>query len=79
MTPRRAKTWTVDLMAKAELPRPPEWGFAASPVVLGNLLIVEATFTCALDKTTGKEIWRSQAYNRPMARPLRSSSKTKPI
>ena len=54
--------WTVELMAKAGLPKPPEWGFAASPLVLGNRLIVEATFTCALDKTTGKEIWRSKEY-----------------
>ena len=27
------KHWVVDLMEKAELPRPPEWGFAASPLV----------------------------------------------
>ena len=48
------KHWVVDLMEKAELPRPPEWGFAASPLILGEILIVEATFTCALDKNTGK-------------------------
>ena len=56
------KHWNVDLMAKAGLARPPEWGFAASPVVLGSKIIVEATFTCALDKATGKEIWRSKVY-----------------
>ena len=71
------KHWTVDLMAKAELPRPPEWGFAASPVVLGNLLIVEATFTCALDKTTGKEIWRSQAYKPAYGSPIAFQFKNK--
>ena len=56
------KHWTADLMAKAELPKPPEWGFAGSPLVLGNMVIVEATFTCAFNKTTGKEIWRSKKY-----------------
>ena len=50
------KNWNVDLMAKAGLPRSPEWGFAASPLILGSKIIVEATFTCALDKSTGKEI-----------------------
>ena len=56
------KHWTVDLMAKAGLPKPPEWGFAGSPLVLGNMVVVEATFTCAFNKTTGKEIWRSKKY-----------------
>ena len=56
------KHWTTELMAKAELPKPPEWGFAGSPLILGNMVIVEATFTCALNKTTGKEIWRSRKY-----------------
>ena len=64
------KHWVVDLMEKAELPRPPEWGFAASPLILGDLLIVEATFTCALDKNTGKEIWRSQVYKPAYGSPV---------
>ncbi len=64
------KHWVVDLMEKAELPRPPEWGFAASPLILGEILIVEATFTCALDKNTGKEIWRSQVYKPAYGSPV---------
>ena len=64
------KHWVVDLMEKAELPRPPEWGFAASPLVLGDILIVETTFTCALDKNTGKEIWRSQVYKPAYGSPV---------
>ena len=62
--------WTTDLMAKAELPRPPEWGFASSPLVLGDFLIVEATFTCALNKITGKEVWRSQVYKPAYGSPV---------
>ena len=64
------KHWVVDLMEKAELPRPPEWGFASSPLILGDILIVEATFTCALDKNTGKEIWRSQMYKPAYGSPV---------
>ena len=64
------KHWVVDLMEKAELPRPPEWGFAASPLVLGDILIVEATFTCALDKNTGIEIWRSKVYKPAYGSPV---------
>jgi outer membrane protein assembly factor BamB len=71
------KHWTVDLMAKAGLPKPPEWGFAGSPLILGNMVIVEATFTCALDKTTGKEIWRSQKYKPAYGSPIAFQYKNK--
>ncbi len=64
------KVWTVNLMEKAELPRPPEWGFAASPLVLGDLLIVEATFTLALNRETGREVWRSKAYRPAYGSPV---------
>ena len=46
----------------AGMAKPPEWGFAGSPLVLGNMVIAEATFTAAFNKTTGKEIWRSKFY-----------------
>jgi outer membrane protein assembly factor BamB len=64
-------------MAKAGLPKPPEWGFAGSPLILGNMVIVEATFTCALDKTTGKEIWRSQKYKPAYGSPIAFQFKNK--
>lgn len=41
------------------------WGSSSSPIVHGNLLIVPATVESlslvALDKTTGKEVWRQTA------------------
>jgi len=38
----------------------PEWGFAASPLVEGKLLILNAgDYGVALDKTTGKVIWQN--------------------
>mgnify|MGYP001980543425 CR=1 FL=1 len=71
------KIWQVNLMKKAELPRPPEWGFAASPLVLGKMLIVEATFTLALNKENGEEIWRSLAYKPAYGSPVAFTFKGK--
>ncbi|HUU11307.1 MAG TPA: PQQ-binding-like beta-propeller repeat protein [Phycisphaerae bacterium] len=38
---------------------PPQWGFACSPLVLGKMLVLDVGPTVALDKATGKEIWKS--------------------
>ena len=62
--------WKANLMELAGLARPPEWGFAGSPLVLGDKLIVEATFTLALDKMTGKEAWRGKAYRPAYGSPV---------
>ncbi|MEO2046833.1 MAG: PQQ-binding-like beta-propeller repeat protein, partial [Pirellulales bacterium] len=44
---------------------PRGWGSASSPILYNNLLIVTATAESealvALDKTTGKEVWRQEA------------------
>jgi outer membrane protein assembly factor BamB len=55
--------WSKDLMRdfKASLP---VWGFAASPVVFEDLLVVQAGAEpdgclLALDRRTGREVWRS--------------------
>jgi len=69
--------WKADLMKLAELPRLPEWGFSASPLVLGKLLIAEATFTVALDNLTGKEVWRSKAYRPAYGSPVAFEFKRK--
>jgi hypothetical protein len=50
------------------------WGSAASPVLFGNLVIVNASVESeslvALDKATGKEVWRArgirEAWNTPL-------------
>ena len=39
-------------------------------MILGSRIIVEATFTCALDKTTGTEIWRSKVYKPAYGSPI---------
>jgi outer membrane protein assembly factor BamB len=40
----------------------PAWGFSCSPRVLGELLIVEAGRTCALNRKTGKLVWKTDEY-----------------
>ncbi len=57
-----ARLWTRELMAETGMRRPPEWGFAGSPVVLGELVLAEAGATLALNRKTGEVIWRSEAY-----------------
>lgn len=52
--------WHVDLGKQEHI-----WGYAASPVLLGDLCIVnfgpgDRSFLVALNKQTGKEVWRSE-------------------
>ena len=54
--------WKKDMMKEAGMKKPPEWGFAASPYVLGDQLIIEAGATFSLNKRNGKIIWISKAY-----------------
>jgi outer membrane protein assembly factor BamB len=42
--------------------KPPEWRFSSSPLVLDEMLIVDADFTIALNKLTGELIWKTQSY-----------------
>ena len=54
--------WKKDMMKEAGMKRPPEWGFAASPYVLGDQLIIEAGATYSLNKKNGEIIWKSKTY-----------------
>ncbi len=54
--------WTHDMMSSSGMRNIPEWGFTASPLILGDIVIVEAGATFAFDKKTGKEKWRSDTY-----------------
>lgn len=50
------------------------WGSATSPVLYKNLVIVNASIECeamiALDKMTGKEVWRADGISRCWASPV---------
>lgn len=69
------KVWEHDLRAKFGA-EPPQWGISTSPLVEGNLLLVDAGGSggkslVAFDKKTGKAVWTSQnelaGYSAPIA------------
>jgi formylglycine-generating enzyme required for sulfatase activity/outer membrane protein assembly factor BamB len=69
-----AVRWARD-MVRQERARVPTWGFAASPVVFEDLLIIHAGAEpdgclVALDRRTGKEAWRSLPDQAGYATPL---------
>lgn len=69
------KVWEHDLRAKFGA-EPPQWGISTSPLVEGNLLLVDVGGSggkslVAFDKKTGKAVWTSQSeaagYSAPIA------------
>lgn len=69
------KVWEHDLRAKFGA-EPPQWGISTSPLVEGNLLLVDVGGSggrslVAFDKKTGKTVWTSQneqaGYSAPIA------------
>jgi outer membrane protein assembly factor BamB len=65
--------WSKDLNAQYKI-RMPIWGIAASPLVEGELVIVqiggEEACLVAFDKKTGKEAWRALADNASYSAPI---------
>jgi outer membrane protein assembly factor BamB len=64
------KIWSKDMMAISGMRKVPDWGFAGSPYVLENLLLIEAGATYALDKNSGKIIWKSKDYRPAYGSPI---------
>ena len=64
------KIWSKDMMAVSGMRKVPAWGFAGSPYVMGNLLLIEAGATYALDKNSGKIIWKSKDYRPAYGSPI---------
>jgi outer membrane protein assembly factor BamB len=54
--------WKKEMMKEAGMRKPPEWGFAASPYLVGDMLLIEAGATFALNKKTGETKWESRPY-----------------
>jgi outer membrane protein assembly factor BamB len=61
--------WEKELM-KAEGLTQPTWGFSASPLVLGDLLILNLGKVFALDKQSGKEQWKTKDYGHAYSTPV---------
>ena len=64
------KVWSKDMLAVSGLRKVPDWGFAGSPYVMGNLLLIEAGATFALNKQTGDIVWKSQDYRPAYGSPI---------
>ena len=54
--------WQAKLQEAAGLRQPPNWGFASSPVVVGELVVFQAGPMVALHRDTGEVAWRSEQY-----------------
>ncbi|MCS6861462.1 MAG: PQQ-like beta-propeller repeat protein [Abditibacteriales bacterium] len=62
--------WSADLQRQTGA-YPPRWGFAGSPLVEGNLVIYNVgTAGVALDKNSGKLVWKSGAGTAGYASPV---------
>ena len=54
-------SWERNLLEDSDMEAPAQWGFASSPLILDNIVIVEGSRTLAFDKNTGKPAWKSGA------------------
>ena len=70
--------WERNLLVESKMDRPAEWGFASSPLILGETLIVEADQTLAFHKDTGKPQWKSKAYKAAYGSPTAFTHKGNP-
>lgn len=62
--------WSKDLKRETGA-QPPQWGFASSPLIEGNLVIYNVgTAGVALDKNSGKLVWKSGAGAAGYASPV---------
>jgi len=55
-------TWEVDLVERHEVATG-RYGFASSPFVLGDALVLNASRCIALDRDTGETLWISDPYD----------------
>ncbi len=53
--------WAIALQPLLDVGMP-DWGFSGSVLIVGDKLIVEAGRTCALEKKTGKLLWKTEKY-----------------
>lgn len=54
--------WASDLRKLTGARKPPAWGFTSSPLIDGDNVVYQAGPTIALDRNSGKPVWRSTEY-----------------
>ena len=75
--------WHIDLMSVYKI-NMPTWGIAATPLIYGNKLILQiggsnGASVLALDKDTGKELWRSSDDKISYSAPILIKQAGKPV
>mgnify|MGYP000959746700 CR=1 FL=1 len=75
--------WQIDLNRKYNI-KMPIWGIAATPLIAGNKLIMQiggsdGASILALDKNTGKELWRSSGDKISYSAPILIKQAGKPV
>lgn len=63
--------WKVDLTAAPINAKPPIRGFSSSPLVSGEVVIVDAGVVVALDKSRGELVWKSDNFAPGYASPVK--------
>lgn len=73
------KLWTRNILKDSAMQRPAEWGFAGSPLIVGDTIVVEAAHTIAYAMETGAEVWKSKRYKPAYATPVAFEHKGKKL
>ncbi len=64
------KIWSRDVLADSAMQKPAAWGFAGSPLVVGDeTIVVEAAQTIAYHIADGKILWKSDRFKPAYATP----------
>ena len=63
------KVWGRDVLEDSAMGKPAEWGFAGSPLISGDALIIEAAHTIAYNRQSGEIIWKSERFKPAYATP----------
>jgi outer membrane protein assembly factor BamB len=58
------------VLADSAMTRPAEWGFAGSPLIAGDAVIIEAAHTIAYHRESGEIIWKSERFKPAYATPV---------
>jgi outer membrane protein assembly factor BamB len=61
--------WSRDVLVDSAMEKPAEWGFAGSPLVVGDTLVVEAAHTIAYNIADGEIVWKSDRFKPAYATP----------
>ena len=61
--------WRVNLVEKFDV-SVPQWGFSGSAIVLGRMVLVDVGRIVALDKKTGRTIWKTEDYGSAYSTPM---------